>query len=195
MTDIIQIFKEIQMIRIDIQDDADLWEKVQKTVGIFTGFCHKNTIRADTDITMNSRKNTANGNGWIRICGQQNMGYHRSRGGLAMGTGYGNRQLIISHQLAQKLSTGQHWKASSDAFCIFWIIRMNRSGINHQIYSILNILRFLTVENLCPGGSQPFGQIGFPAVRTGYGEAAIQKNSSQTTHADAADSDEMYMNR
>ena len=183
------------MIRIDIQDDADLWEKVQKTVGIFTGFCHKNTIRTDTDITMNSRKNTANGNGWIRICGQQNMGYHRSCGGLAVGTGYGNRQLIISHQLAQKLSTGQHWKASSDAFCIFWIIRMNRSGINHQIDTVFDIFGFLSVENLCSGGSQPFGQVGFSTVRTRYRETTIQKNSSQTAHADAADSDEMYMNR
>ena len=32
------MFEEIQMIRINIQDNADFWEKAQEAVRIFTGF-------------------------------------------------------------------------------------------------------------------------------------------------------------
>ena len=39
VTDIFQIFKEIQMIGFNVQDDADLREKVQEAVCIFTGLC------------------------------------------------------------------------------------------------------------------------------------------------------------
>ena len=41
MADIIQILEEIKMVRVYIQDNADLGEKAQKTVGVFTGFCDK----------------------------------------------------------------------------------------------------------------------------------------------------------
>ena len=43
VTDIFQIFKEIQMIGFNVQDDADLREKVQEAVCIFTGLCDKYT--------------------------------------------------------------------------------------------------------------------------------------------------------
>ena len=38
MTDVINILEEIQMIRIHVQDDADLREKAQEAVGVFAGF-------------------------------------------------------------------------------------------------------------------------------------------------------------
>ena len=41
ITDISQVFEEIQMIFVNIQDYADLREEMQETVRIFTGFCDK----------------------------------------------------------------------------------------------------------------------------------------------------------
>ena len=38
MTDVIDILEEIQMIRIHVQDDADLREKAQEAVGVLAGF-------------------------------------------------------------------------------------------------------------------------------------------------------------
>ena len=59
VTDIFQIFKEIQMIGFNVQDDADLREKVQEAVCIFTGFCDKNTGASYPDISADGLKDPA----------------------------------------------------------------------------------------------------------------------------------------
>ena len=41
MADIVQVLEEIQMVRVNIQDDADFGEKAQKAVGVLTGLCDK----------------------------------------------------------------------------------------------------------------------------------------------------------
>ena len=195
MTDIIQIFEEIQMVSINIQDNADFRKKVQETVGIFTGFCDKNAVGTHTDITVDCRKNTTYGNGRIGISSQQNVGNHGGCSRFSVRAGYGNRKLIIGHKLPKKLCTCQHRNTSSDCFGVFWIVRVNGCGVYNQIDTVFYIRSALSVENLCPGCSKPFGQIRFAAVRSGYRESAIQKDGSKTAHTNAADSDKMNMNR
>ena len=41
MTDVIDIFKEIQMVFFYIKDDLKTWIELQEAVGIFAGFCDK----------------------------------------------------------------------------------------------------------------------------------------------------------
>jgi hypothetical protein len=47
--------------------------------------------------------------------------------------------------------------------------------------------------NLCSKLCQPLGRIGFRKIRTCYLVALIEENLGNTTHADAADSDEMNL--
>ena len=54
ITDISQVFEEIQMIFVNIQDYADLREEMQETVRIFTGFCDKIFRITYTDVTADS---------------------------------------------------------------------------------------------------------------------------------------------
>ena len=84
VTDIFQIFKEIQMIGFNVQDDADLREKVQEAVCIFTGLCDEDAGASDPDISADGLQNPAHRDG--RICGtcQQNMRDHGSCCRLAM---------------------------------------------------------------------------------------------------------------
>ena len=59
MADIVQVLEEIQMVRVNIQDDADLGEKAQKAVGVLTGLCDKGLGPAHTDIAVNGRQYSA----------------------------------------------------------------------------------------------------------------------------------------
>ena len=50
--DIIQIFKEVQMIGIYIENKFNARIEFKKTVGIFTSFCNKVLRSSDTDIAV-----------------------------------------------------------------------------------------------------------------------------------------------
>ena len=52
IADVVNIFKEVHMVFLDIQDDTDLREEVMVAVCIFTGFCDKDLGAADTDIAV-----------------------------------------------------------------------------------------------------------------------------------------------
>ena len=84
VTDIFQIFKEIQMIGFNVQDDADLREKVQEAVCIFTGLCDEDAGASDPDISADGLQNPAHRDGRICVTCQQNMRDHGSCCRLAM---------------------------------------------------------------------------------------------------------------
>ena len=51
MSDVFQIFEEVQMILFYIKNDTDLREEVKKTVCVLTGFRNKCLRFTDTDVT------------------------------------------------------------------------------------------------------------------------------------------------
>ena len=53
MTDIVQVFKKVQMIRIHIQDQFNARIEFQKAVGIFAGFGDEILGAANADVTVN----------------------------------------------------------------------------------------------------------------------------------------------
>ena len=67
MPDVIQILKEVQMIRVDIEDHSDLRFKAQETVGILTGLRHKILGASDTDIAADLLQDPAYGDGRIKV--------------------------------------------------------------------------------------------------------------------------------
>ena len=70
ITDISQVFEEIQMIFVNIQDYADLREEMQETVRIFTGFCDKIFRITYTDVTADSLLDAADRDGRIQFSGK-----------------------------------------------------------------------------------------------------------------------------
>ena len=67
MTNIFQIFEEIEVILFDIKDYADFWEEMKKTVRIFTCFRNKRTWISDTDISSDRLQNTSDWNRRVEI--------------------------------------------------------------------------------------------------------------------------------
>ena len=59
MTDIIEIFKEVEMIGVNIQDNTDLRIKMKKTVCVFTCLCQEYLRISDTNISIDRLQNTA----------------------------------------------------------------------------------------------------------------------------------------
>ena len=59
MPDIVNIFKEIQMIRVHVQHDGDLREKAYETVGIFAGFGDEGIGVPQTKVAADLGKDTA----------------------------------------------------------------------------------------------------------------------------------------
>ena len=101
ITDIVQVFKKVQVIRIHIQNNTDFREKVQETVGIFACFRNKKVRSADTDIAFDRFQDTADRDCRIQVCCKSNMRKHRGCGCLTVCTGYSNRCLIVSHKLTE----------------------------------------------------------------------------------------------
>ena len=103
------------MISIDVQDDADFWEKAEKTVGVLAGFCDEGFGAAYADIPADGRKDAAYADGGITVSGKEDVGYHGGRCGFAVGSGNRDGCLIVAHDLAQKLRSGEHGKP--ELFC------------------------------------------------------------------------------
>ena len=56
MTDVIDIFKEIQMVFFYIKDDLKTWIELQEAVGIFAGFCNEIVGMTHADIAVEAAK-------------------------------------------------------------------------------------------------------------------------------------------
>ena len=73
VADVIQILEEIQMIGIDIQDHADLWEEMQEAVRILAGFCDEKSGASHTDVAVNRLEDSAHGNRGVHVSGEKNV--------------------------------------------------------------------------------------------------------------------------
>ena len=88
---------------------------------------------ADTDISADGRKNTADRNSRIAVSGHQNVGEHRSCCRLSVCTGDGDRCIVVAHDLSEQLGTGQHRNTGSFCSGKFRIVRVDRCGVNDKV--------------------------------------------------------------
>ena len=122
---------------------------------------------ADTDISADGRKNTADRNSRIAVSGHQNVGEHRSCCRLSVCTGNGDRCIVVAHDLSKQFSTGQHRNTGSFGGGKFRVVRVDRCGVNDKVDARNDIFRLLAVENLCAKRSQVAGQVTFFCIGTG----------------------------
>ncbi len=93
VTDILNILKEVHMVLLNVQDNADVREKAQKGVGVLACLRHEIVGLADTDIA-------ADGQGRVGVCRQQHFRDHGGRGRLAVCAADSDGSLVIFHDLA-----------------------------------------------------------------------------------------------
>ena len=85
----------------------------------------------------------------------------------------------------------------AQGFLIFRVIRMDGGGIDHKLHIVFDVFRLLRPA-VVDGGSlafQAFGQRRAAPVRAGHGKAFGKQDLRKTAHADAADADEIDMDR
>ncbi len=73
MADIVDVFEEVHMILLDVEDDADARKKAQKGVGVLAGFRHKIVGPADADISPDGFQDPADGQGGVGIRSQKHF--------------------------------------------------------------------------------------------------------------------------
>lgn len=81
MADILNILEKIQVIGINVEDQADLREETQKAIGIFTGLRQEGLRVSYPNIPPDGGQNPPYGNGGVAVSGQENVG---SQGGFAI---------------------------------------------------------------------------------------------------------------
>ena len=84
-----------------------------------------------------------------------------------MGTGNGDRRIVVAHDLSKQFSTGQHRNTGSFGGGKFRVVRVDRGGVNDKVDARNDIFRLLAVENLCAKRSQVAGQVTFLCIGTG----------------------------
>ena len=168
--DVIQVFEEVQMVGIDIEDQAVPGLQAEETVGVFTGFRNKVLRTSDTDIAADLFQDTAHGDRGIQIRLQKDAGQHGGRSGLAVGACDSNGILVVGHDLAQKLGAGEHGNAHLDGPDIFRVVMMDRCRIDHDIRVRGNILRLLREGDPGSLGDEQIRERRLLHVRTRDGE-------------------------
>ena len=195
MTDIVNILEEVQMVGIHVQDHADLREEAQEAVGIFTCFCDESFRVADTDIPVDGRKDSAYTDSGATVALKKDVGNHGSCGGFSVGTGNGDRCIVVTHDLAEKFRTCEHWEPFFFCTGKFRVVRMDRCCVDNHIDIIFDIGCTLSVVDdgttflECTCKRTGFG------IGTGDTEVFLKKDLGKAAHADAADTDKMNMKR
>ena len=165
-TDVGKILEEIQMVRVYVEDDADLRIQRQKAVGILAGFGDKVRGMPDTDLPADALQHAADRNRRIVIRMQQDFGDHGGRCCFAVGAGDGDRHRIIAHDFAEKLCPRQMVQTKLHGLYVFGIVRMNGRRENNEVQILCNILFFLAVRDRNSFCLEPPCYSGGRSVRT-----------------------------
>ena len=145
--DFLNAAEEIEMIRVHIQDDTDIWMERMIAVCVFTGFCNEIIGVSHADIAADRIQHTTDGDGWIGLRLQQYIGEHGGCCCLAVRSADCDAVFVVQHDLTEELCPCQHRNISAFHFYKFRIVRMNGCGIYDEINIIGDIFCFLSQNN------------------------------------------------
>ena len=147
---------------------------MKKTVRVLTGLGQERVMAADTDIAADRIEDTADRDGRVHICFQENVGSHGGGCRFAVRSGNGNRRFEVVHHLAEQFGTGEH----RDLFCyrsgIFRIVRVDGGCVDHQIRCVIQVGSTLTVVENGSFGFQLLCELVFVGIGAGYFEMLLQ---------------------
>ncbi len=193
LPDMVDVPEKIQMICIHIEDDADLREKTQETVGVLTGLRDKIAGLANPDVPADRGQDAAHGDGGVTAAFQQDVGDHGCGRGLAVGAGDGDGHLIIGHDLPQEFGAGQHGDSIFHGTGVLRVIRVDSGCVDHQADAAAYVGGALSDLDAGPFFGEPFGQGALFCIGAGDCETVLQQDLGQSAHADPPDADEMHV--
>ena len=140
---------------------------------------------------MDARVNAADAQGRICLGLQQDLADHGRRRGLSVRSADGDGHVVVPHQLAEELSSGQRWNALLLNGDIFWIVRADGCGQYGAVDAVLYVFSLLAVINLNSLLLEARAEVALCAVGAGDAKACVCKNLRKAAHADAADAYEV----
>ena len=156
---VVQILEKVEMVGINVENDADGREEAQKAVGVFAGFCDKKIASANSDIAADGFKHAADGDGRIQRSLHCNVGEHGGSGGFSVCSRNSHTGLVIAHHLSEKLGTGQHGDAGRLRCRKFGIVGMNCRCIHDQVVAWPDVAFGLSDHDLRAGFLQCLRQL------------------------------------
>ncbi len=193
VSDIAQIFEEVQMVGIDVKDDTDQRIEMQEAVGVFTGLGHEMLPGTDAEVSSYGRQDTAYRQGRIGAGPEKYLRYHGSRSRFAMGTADCDRTLIGLHDQSQKFSSGQNSDPARVSIIEVCIARADSCGIYDQIRIIGNVTDGLVIADDSAQTLKPLGERRTSGVGTRDVEMPGEQELCKPAHADTAYAYEVYV--
>ncbi len=195
MTDIGKILKEIQMLCLNVEDDAVFRTEIQKAVRVLTCLRQKRLGVADAQIAAERFEDTSDRDGRIGVCREQDLADHGGGRGLSVRAGNCDGLIVIVHDLTEQLGACQHRDMLLLCSLPLRIILADRRSVYNKINAVYNVIGTLSVKNLNAFLVEMACQIRFLGIGTGYGKSFLCQDLGETAHADAADADEVNVYR
>ena len=133
----------IHVLAIDIGHHGDHRRQHEKRSIALIRFDDHQLALTEPRIRMIAAHDSANHKRWIEPGGSQHCGDHRSRGGLAMRTGAGDRVRLHAHKLGKHLSARNYRNRPATRFDDFRIVLTYCGGTNYDV-SIAHVCRIMT---------------------------------------------------
>ena len=154
--DIVQILEKVQMVSVDIKDDADLRVQREKAVGVFAGLCDEVIRVPYAYISVNGFQNSSHRNRGIVLCAEENFGNHGGCCCFAMRTRYCYGAAIIAHDFSEELGSCEMRNIELPGLLEFRIVRVNGCGKYNKIKVRRDVLCLLADQNLNAVGGKLF---------------------------------------
>ena len=189
--DVRKILEEIEVVGVDVQNDADARIKREETVRVFAGLSHEIFGLSHADVAADAVVDAADRDGRIKTGFHQDFRDKAGRRGLAVRSGDCGREVVVAADLSQELCPGEHRNAELTRGDIFRIVGMDRRRKNCRVNILCDIFFFLTVINFYSETFQPFCHRGRLPVGAGNRKALGMQNFCKAAHRDAADAAEI----
>ena len=189
--DIPQVLEKVEMIRLDVQNDRDGREKIQKRVAIFAALHNDRIALADPVPRVQQRQIAADHDGRVPLGLHEDMRDHGGRRCLAVGAGKTDGIAIRPHDNAPGLGPLKDGNARRPGRRNLRIVVMHRRRADNAL-GPADILRPVADEN----GDTAFDEIvrhdGRVHIRAGDLETHMPQHQPQRPHGNAADADQMH---
>ena len=185
--DVVEILEEIQVIRVDIQNDADAREHIQETVRVLACFRGKILTVSDPDVSADAVEDASDGKGGIRSGCHHDLGDHGCRSCLSVGAADRDGILVSAHDLAQKNRPCYVRNSVFHNGDIFRIVRSDRCREDDEIDVGRDILLPLADNDSDAVRSQFIRNGRSGAVGSGDLKTSAAKDLRETAHGDSAD--------
>ena len=183
------------MILLDIQDHTDPGKEMKEAVRIFTCLRDKSLRISDADIAADRFKDAAYRDRRIQFPFQEDVRNHGCGRCLSVCSGYGDRHIVVFHELSEKFCTCQHGDLLCNSLHQFRISLVDRSRVYDTVNAGSDIPGFLPVVDMCSFGFELLRKRRFFGIRARNREAFLQQDLGEPAHADPANSDKMNMDR